>query len=96
MITRIVRMRFRPEAVDTFMSIWQESRQHIRARQGCLEANLYKDHGQDHVFYTLSRWASPADLEAYRKSELFGQVWPRTKALFASPPEAHSLESVAD
>jgi len=95
-ITRIVRMHFYPETVPAFLAIWAESRGHIRARPGCLGAQLYEDPAKPAVFYTLSRWQSAQDLEEYRKSELFGQVWPRTKALFASPPEAHSLLQVAD
>ena len=96
MIIRIVRMTFRPEAVPDFLTIWRESRTHIRARPGCMEAQLYQDAGDLSVYYTLSRWSSAANLEAYRRSELFGQVWPRTKALFAAPAQAHSLVAVAD
>ena len=35
---------------------------------------------------TLSHWDSADALDAYRSSELFGVVWPATKALFAAPP----------
>jgi len=96
MITRIVRMTFRPEAIEDFLSIWNQSRTHIRARPGCLEARLFQDHTEHHVYYTLSRWASVGDLEAYRRSELFGEVWPKTKALFAAPAQAYSLDAVPD
>jgi quinol monooxygenase YgiN len=96
MITRIVRMRFRPEAIPEFLEIWRESRALIRARPGCLEANLFADDSDPTAFYTLSRWKTGGDLFAYRKSELFGVVWPRTKVLFAAPAEAFSLQAVAD
>lgn len=96
MITRIVRMSFRPEAIAEFLTIWTESRSHIRARPGCMEVRLFRDAGDPNVYYTLSRWSTEADLEAYRRSELFGQVWPRTKALFAEKPEAYSLSAVPD
>ncbi len=96
MITRIVRLTFRPEAIPAFLEIWRESRAHIRARPGCLEARLFADEQDPNVYFTLSRWAAAADLEAYRRSELFGQVWPRTKALFADKPHAYSLVAVPD
>jgi len=35
-------------------------------------------------------WESEEALNAYRKSELFGSVWPKTKACFANPAEAWS------
>jgi heme-degrading monooxygenase HmoA len=39
---------------------------------------------------TLSIWASSGHLNAYRKSALFGEVWPQTKSGFAHPPRAES------
>ena len=41
---------------------------------------------------TLSRWESEDALNAYRRSELFGVVWPSTKALFRAPAEVWSYE----
>jgi quinol monooxygenase YgiN len=89
-------MHFLPEAVPEFLEIWKTSRTKIRAQPGCQEARLYQDHANPNIYYTFSRWATAADLEAYRKSGLFGDVWPRTKALFAHQAEAHSLVSVPD
>ena len=45
---------------------------------------------------TLSFWNAQDDLDIYRKSALFGEVWPASKALFAAPPEAQSYELNGD
>lgn len=42
------------------------------------------------VYFTYSRWNASEDLENYRNSALFAEVWSNTKALFAAPAEAWS------
>ena len=98
MITRIVRMEFRPEAVEEFLAIFNESKSLIRHFPGVQHLELHRDFQQQNVFYTYSLWDAQESLDAYRKSELFGQVWPRTKKLFAAQPMAFSLskEMVVD
>jgi len=93
MIKRIVRMEFRPEEVDTFLAIFNASKAQIRHFPGVHSLELLRDQQHAHVFYTLSLWESTDALNAYRHSELFGSVWPRTKALFAARPQAFSLVS---
>jgi quinol monooxygenase YgiN len=39
---------------------------------------------------TISQWIDEASLNEYRKSKLFGVIWPATKKLFASKPEVVS------
>jgi quinol monooxygenase YgiN len=92
----MVCMTFRPEAVGAFLAIWEESRASIRAQPGCIEVQLYKDHTASEVYYTLSRWATMSDLDAYRRSGVFGAVWPKTKALFAVPAQTFSLDAVPE
>ncbi|MDW3651515.1 MAG: antibiotic biosynthesis monooxygenase family protein [Bacteroidia bacterium] len=91
MIVRIVRMEFRKEEVDRFQEIFDESKHKIRAFPGCEELQLHGDPQNPAIRYTYSKWLSEDALNAYRKSELFGGVWPRTKALFATKPQAFSL-----
>jgi len=92
MIVRIVRMTFRPEEIQAFHEIFDSSKQKIRAFPGCQHLELHQDPADPRVRYTYSHWRSQDDLNAYRHSELFGQVWPRTKALFAEKPLAYSLQ----
>ncbi|HMX41211.1 MAG TPA: antibiotic biosynthesis monooxygenase [Saprospiraceae bacterium] len=93
MIKRIVRMTFRPEAVETFRNeVFEQSKQRIRAFPGCLHMELLQEAGQPHILFTLSLWESEDALDTYRRSELFRSTWERTKAGFADKPQAWSAE----
>ena len=96
MIKRIVRMEFRPDAVQDFLQVFNETCDQIRAFPGILKLELHRDTTQDHVFYTLSHWENEAALHTYRDSTLFRGVWPRTKALFAAPPQTFTLRLEKD
>lgn len=91
MIVRIVRMEFRPETLDTFDTLFSRIRHQIRNQAGCERLELHADPQHPSVRYTLSHWLSTDHLDQYRHSKLFAQVWPETKALFASRPQAFSL-----
>ncbi|RMG71630.1 MAG: antibiotic biosynthesis monooxygenase [Bacteroidetes bacterium] len=91
MLIRLVRMRFRPETLETFEALFAQHKIAIRQVSGCLHLELHGDPGDPLVRYTLSHWDRQADLDAYRKSPLFGLVWPQTKALFSEAPQAYSL-----
>ena len=95
-IVRIVRMEFQPDKLDDFHQIFESSKHAIRAREGCLHLELHQDANQANVLYTYSHWASEDALNAYRKSDVFGKVWPKTKALFADKPQAFSLVKVEE
>jgi quinol monooxygenase YgiN len=94
MLLRVVRMTFEASQVASFLVIFKESEDRIRQQPGCRHLELWQDADNPNVYCTYSHWATPADLEAYRKSALFGQVWPATKRLFAAPPVAFSVRQV--
>lgn len=94
MLIRIVRMNFELEKVPEFLQIFRKSEHLIRQMPGCRFLELWQDADQPTVFCTHSHWDSADALNAYRRSELFGQVWPTTKALFAAPPVAFSVHQV--
>ncbi|GAA3955573.1 putative quinol monooxygenase [Hymenobacter algoricola] len=94
MIIRIVRMTFQPENTQAFLEIFHGSEALIRQMPGCQHLELWQDADLPHVYCTHSHWASAAALDAYRKSALFGQVWPATKRLFAAPALAFSVNPV--
>ena len=85
MLLRVVRMTFDPAHVAAFLTVFEASKARIRAQPGCLGMELWHDASDPAVFCTYSRWESEAALDAYRKSALFGEVWPATKRLFAAP-----------
>ncbi|MBG8552057.1 putative quinol monooxygenase [Hymenobacter guriensis] len=91
MLIRIVRMTFQPERVADFLALFQASEDYIRAQPGCRHMELWQDADTPHVFCTHSHWDSKEALDAYRRSELFGQVWPATKRLFSVPAQAFSV-----
>lgn len=90
MIVRTVRMTFRIDEVETFLKIFDASKEKIRQVPGCLHLQLLEDVNEEYVLTTYSLWETEEDLNAYRHSALFGEVWPKTKRLFAIPPVAHS------
>lgn len=94
MIKRIVKMTFKPERVDDFLSVFAESGPRIRAFEGCAHVALLRCTDPDNVFFTYSFWESEAHLEKYRRSELFRDTWARTKVLFDDRPEAWSTREV--
>jgi quinol monooxygenase YgiN len=95
MITRMVRMVFREDAVKEFLTLFRQQQASIRAFEGCQYPELLQDTTQQTVFFTHSRWESEIHLENYRRSGLFKDTWAATKKLFADKPAAWSLKSVA-
>lgn len=94
MIVRIVRMTFKPEKTEEFLDIFRNSKEKIRAFEGCNHVELLQDLHHPNIYSTYSLWDSEEHLNKYRDSELFGQVWPDTKKLFAEKPQAWSHTSV--
>lgn len=92
-LIRIVRMQFRPEAVETFRANFAEASPRIRAFPGCDHLELWQDPDQPEIFMTYSHWESAQALETYRHSELFRTTWAKTKVLFAERPLAFSAQS---
>lgn len=91
MIIRLVKMTFREDAVLDFERLFESYHAQIRNFPGCTHLQLLK---ADNVYFTYSHWIDEQSLNRYRNSELFQQVWPATKALFASPAEAWSTEQL--
>ncbi len=87
MIERIVKLAIDPnsEQGTAFRMIFAESKNHIAGQPGCHGVHLLESEG---YFFTHSFWENEADLNAYRESALFGEVWPKTKALFYDKPQA--------
>ena len=95
MIKRIVKMTFRPDAVDTFLQdVFEHSKSRIRAFPGCRHMELLRHTVQPNVLFALSYWEALEALERYRQSELFQSTWDKTKVLFAEKAEAWSVEVI--
>ena len=75
MLIRIVRMTFIPEQVDSFLELFDATKEKIRSFEGCQHLELLQDYNQSNVFITYSHWESEEHLNHYRFSPLFGEVW---------------------
>lgn len=87
-------MSFNENDVDKFLENFEASKHKIRAFEGCDFLELYRDKNESNIFFTYSYWNSEDDLEAYRQSDLFKNVWSKTKPLFNAKPEAWSVDKI--
>lgn len=94
MFVRIVKMSFHEDKVDAFLENFHEVKEHIRNFPGNNFLELYRDKQDPSVFFTYSYWESEDDLENYRKSELFCEVWAFTKQLFKDKAQAWSVDKL--
>lgn len=92
MIKRFVKMTFNKEYIETFKALFDSKKELIAAVEGCTHLELLQDVDHETIFFTFSLWDDPKYLEAYRNSELFKDVWAKTKVLFDAKPEAWSVK----
>lgn len=93
MIIRLVKMEFKLNEIDTFRSIFKETKPLIEKMEGCLQVNLHQDAQHPEIFFTISHWESETSLDHYRDSELFINTWKKVKLLFDKKAEAWSLNA---
>ncbi|MCZ8230410.1 antibiotic biosynthesis monooxygenase family protein [Flavobacterium sp.] len=94
MFVRIVKLSFHPEHRAAFLANFDVMKDQIRNAPGNRLLELYQDKSDENVFFTYSYWETEADLENYRQSALFNDVWTFTKKLFNAKPEAWSVDKV--
>jgi heme-degrading monooxygenase HmoA len=94
MLIRIVKMSFHKENIPAFLENFNLMKDKIRNAQGNRFLELYQDKNDACIFFTYSYWETEDDLENYRKSELFNDVWTFTKKLFNAKPEAWSVDKL--
>ena len=87
-------MSFYEVHIDEFLTNFNLIKERIRNFKGCSFLELYRDKNQLNIFFTYSYWDTEADLENYRNSTLFKEVWANTKSFFNDKPEAWSLDKV--
>ena len=87
-------MSFKKDKIDEFLSNFNKNKDKIKSSKGCNFIELYRDKIDPTIFFTYSYWESDLDLENYRNSELFKNVWSITKQLFDDKPEAWSMNKI--
>ena len=94
MFVRIVKMSFHEENIPMFLENFDSIKEKIRGSEGNRFLELYQDKNNPCIFFTYSYWETEEDLENYRRSALFDDVWTFTKKLFNDKPEAWSVDKV--
>ena len=94
MFVRIVKMSFHEEHIPAFLANFELMKTRIRNAEGNRFLELYQDKNDPQIFFTYSYWETEEDLENYRRSELFYDVWTLTKKLFNRKPEAWSVDKL--
>jgi|TARA_B110000902_G_scaffold255384_1_gene320653 quinol monooxygenase YgiN len=92
MFVRIVKMSFSTKNIDKFLKMFEEKKELIRNSDGCKLLELYQDKNNPEIFFTYSYWKNERDLENYRNSKLFKNVWEKTKTFFNDQPQAWSVD----
>lgn len=95
MFVRIVKLSFHEENIPTFLENFELNKNKIRNAAGNRFLELYQDKNNKSIFFTYSYWETEVDLENYRNSELFNEIWSFTKKLFNDKPEAWSVDKLA-
>ena len=94
MIIRIVKLSLHAEYISNFKTIFEENKQKIISQKGCTHLEMLKDIKDVNVIFTYSWWDSEEDLNNYRNSELFKDVWSKIKILFNNKPEVWSTKKI--
>ena len=95
MFVRIVKLSFHEEHIPAFLDNFEIVKDQIRATTGNRLLELYQDKNNKNIFFTYSYWETEQDLENYRTSAFFNEVWSFTKKLFNDKPEAWSVDKLA-
>lgn len=91
---RWVQLTVDPAQHAVFLHLFKTYQSQIQNFPGCRSVELLEgpEKGQ---FFTLSRWSAESDLENYRTSPLFAEIWPPVKATFSAPARAWTVRPVA-
>lgn len=94
MLTRIVKLHFHEDKVDSFLALFDQVVTKVNAFPGCHHMHMLRDLHSPSTFITYSQWENEKALNQYRDSELFQTIWPTIKPWFAEKAQAWSLVNV--
>ena len=93
MITRIVKLTFKPELVSAVLTESEKVKTRVVDSDGCLSMKLLQHQSNPCEFFTHSIWINETALENYRSSDTFIQLWSTIKPMFSSKAEAWTLQT---
>lgn len=91
MIIRIVKLSISSIHIDDFKNLFKQNKNKILNFEGCYHVELLNENSNENIFFTYSHWEQISDLEKYRESPTFKEIWEKTKTYFCDKPEAWSL-----
>ncbi|MHC5309961.1 putative quinol monooxygenase [Myroides sp. LJL116] len=92
MFVRIVKLSFKQDQVENFLTYFEKIKHIVRNQPGCSFLELYQDKSDPSVFFTYSYWQDPQDLDNYRYSATFKEIWPYVKTMFKEDAMAWSVD----
>ncbi len=93
MITRLVHLQIELERCADFESYVRPRIARIAAQPGCLSVQLLQ--GDPGHYFTVSEWSAQKDLDAYRDSSLFDEIWPTVKPWFSAKADAWTTTQIS-
>ena len=93
MITRIVKLSLDLKNISAFKTIFELNRVNISNQKECTLLELFQDIENPCIFF-LSTWNSVNELNIYRNSELFQEIWKEIKILFNNKPKAWTTKTI--
>lgn len=96
MLTRIVKITFQEDKLVDFCIHFESVKWKIATFTGCQGMQLLKDINNPTIIMTYSVWDSEEDLNNYRDSKLFGELWTKIKPWFSAKAEAWSVQTHFD
>jgi heme-degrading monooxygenase HmoA len=87
-------MSFKPDKIKEFLHNFENSKSKIKNFEGCSLLELYRDKTDPTIFFTYSYWNTEQDLNDYKNSKFFKEIWSQTKLLFNERPIAWSVDKI--
>ncbi len=89
-------MTFQADKCDEFQDFVTTIVDTIASFKGCHKVEILRDVNQRNIFFSYSLWDSEDDLNNYRHSEKFKEIWTKTKQMFSEKTIAWSTEKITN
>jgi quinol monooxygenase YgiN len=93
---RIVKLTFTEDKVTDFLSFFDSIKHIVNNFPGCHGMKLLQDIHNPSIVMTYSLWKEEQDLENYRISPEFKNIWSTIKPWFSEKAEAWSVNAYFD
>ncbi len=88
-------MTFKSQYSEEFNDFVKTIVDKIASFEGCLSVEILRDIDDENIFFSYSFWEKKEDLENYRYSAIFREIWTKTKSMFSERAKAWSTELVS-